>query len=120
MEVAGASALRRLLWMRVPPVAAGLEHDRLAEVQAALVLQIEVEERQLDRGAIVLRRLRSELDSAERAAVAARPSAVQPRSDDERRLVRGVLLLHRAVHAERAVEILRVEPGGDDQHRVAD
>ena len=68
----------------------------------------------------MLRRLRSELDPAERAAVAARPSAVQPRSDDERRLVRGVLLLHRAVHAERAVEILRVEPGGDDEHRVVD
>ena len=81
----GWEALKRPLRIAVPFVAAGLEHDRFGKVRAALVLQIEIEERQLDVRAVVRGGLRAELmicracrrrcAPSRRAATARRPAS---------------------------------------------
>ena len=67
-----------------PAVRAGLEHQRgLRQRRDFCLFQMALEERVLDILAVVLARLGVELHRPERIAVAARPTAVDPRPHDE-------------------------------------
>src|SRR5207302_10331556 len=59
------AGLRRPRVVFPPPVRAALEHERLRLLQIALVPEIEIEERELDAVAEVLRRRAAEVDVAE-------------------------------------------------------
>ena len=81
-----------------------------------------IEERQLDLGAKPLGRFRSELDVAERGAVASCPAAVQPRADDERRHVghaipQGAPI---AAHVVREDRLPHRRAQASHRHRAAD
>jgi hypothetical protein len=81
----------------------------------ALIFQVVREERGHHVAAVMRRGIAAKVDAAERAAGAARPAAVIPRSDDEKVLAPGVVLLQQLVDLDRPVEIFLIPPAGHVQ-----
>src|ERR1051326_1591919 len=120
IEMAFHRIARREVVISHPAIRAGLERISLRHFEVAFVFQVISEERSLNLFAEVARRGALELNSPQRVALAARPSAVIPRPGDEKVQALGISLLLHLISLDRAVEIFLIPPSGHVERRHGD
>ena len=107
---------RRPRLVLAPLVGPRFKHPRFGKLSVSLPLQIILEERKLNRFAIVDCRLRIESDIPQAVAITADPATVQPGPHHNHVRRARAVRLDRPIGLQGSEQILGIEPSADRQH----